>query len=702
MIPNLYTGQPGWLILFCLLIAAAYAILLYFRERKNEFPLILRVLLGTLRFLAVLFISFMLLSPFFRSITKVKEKPVIILALDNSGSIGLAPDSADYRGPLLDRLDDLAGSLSKIAEPRRYLFGEDLRQVPEDLALRDQASFNDRLSDFSGMFSELNAVYDNRNVGALIIASDGIFNTGANPVYQLKGLPYPVMTVALGDTSTRQDLMILKVNFNRLVYLNNQFPVEVVLHAHASEGSMTRLTIYQDGKEVAGQDVPVDRDDFTRAYPFVLDAKKSGLNKITITLDPVEGEITGANNRRDIFIEVLDSRNKVLILAAAPHPDISALKQAITSNQNYEVEDFLYQDFKGNPGEYNLVILHQLPSRDEAASQFISTISDKKVPVLFILGPKSDLVRFNQSRSGLNLISGRMLTEEAIPSLNPGFNAFSLTPEVRNWLIGLPPLNSPLGDYQVSNAAKVLLYQRLGSVETSRPMILFNETLDGRSGVIAGEGIWKWRLYDYARNENHLAFDELVNKMVQFLGLKEQKKKFRIYHKTNFLENQAVEFDAELYNENYELVNTPDIGITIQDEEGRQFPFVFNKTGNAYQLSTGTFPPGNYTYVAKAGETAQYPPESGQFTVSSLDLESLNTIADHNLLYQLAQENEGKLYGPGQLGQLAEDLLQREEIKPVTYTRKSYEDLINKWWVVGIILGLLTMEWFLRKRAGGY
>lgn len=644
----------------------------------------------------------MLLSPFFRSVTKVKEKPVIIVALDNSESVALGPDSSSYRGPFLEDLDDLAASVEGIAEPRRYLFGENLRLIPEESSFREQTNYNDRLTDFSGMFSDLEAIYTNRNVGALIIASDGVFNTGANPVYQLKGLPYPIITIALGDTSMRKDMMILKVNYNRLVYLNNQFPVEVVVQSHALEGTISNLAIYQDGKKLAEQKVTVDRDDFTGIYTFVLDARISGLNKLTVTLQPVEGEITNANNRKDIFIEVLDSRNKVLILSSAPHPDISALKQAITSNQNYEAEDFLFKDFTGNPEEYNLVILHQLPAVNEPATKFISILAEKKVPVLYILGSKSDLARFNQARPGLNLIAGKLVTEEAVPTLNPDFNAFSLSPEVRNWLIGLPPLQSPLGDYQVSNAAKVLLYQRLGSVETSRPMILFNETLDGRSGVIAGEGVWKWRLYDYAKNESHFAFDELVNKMIQFLSLKEQKKQFRIYHKSNFLENQPVEFDAELYNENYELVNTPDIGITIQDEEGKQFPFVFNKTGNAYHLNMGAFPPGNYTYVARAGETAQYPPENGQFSVSSIDLESLNTIADHNLLFQLAKENQGDFYLPDQLDQLTEDLLKREEIKPVTYTRKSYEDLINKWWVVAIILGLLTMEWFLRKRAGGY
>ncbi|MCU0371059.1 MAG: hypothetical protein MUC31_06565 [Bacteroidales bacterium] len=71
--PDLFTGQPAWLIIMCLLLAGGYAVSLYFRDVKNEFPAYLKVLLGGVRFLAVFMISFMLLSPFIRSVSKEKE-----------------------------------------------------------------------------------------------------------------------------------------------------------------------------------------------------------------------------------------------------------------------------------------------------------------------------------------------------------------------------------------------------------------------------------------------------------------------------------------------------------------------------------------------------------------------------------------------------------------------------------------------------
>ncbi len=222
-------------------------------------------------------------------------------------------------------------------------------------------------------------------------------------------------------------------------------------------------------------------------------------------------------------------------------------------------------------------------------------------------------------------------------------------------------------------------------------MILFNETLDGRTGVIAGEGIWKWRLYNYAKTKDHQSFNELINKTVQFLSLKDQKKNFRIYNKSNFRENEPVIFDAEVYNESYELTNEAEAGLTIRNEDAKEFPFVFNKAGNAYHLDAGTFPPGNYSYQAQVTLGSNIYTDAGQFSVSAIDLEALNTVADHHLLFQLADGSGGKMVYPANMDQLAENILARDDIRPVTFTRKKYEDLLNKGWVLALIVGLLTL-----------
>lgn len=703
MIPNLFTGQPSWLVIFCLLLAGGYAIALYFREKKNEFPPWLKGILGAARFITIFLVSFMLLSPFIRSISKEKEKPVIIFAVDNSQSILLNSDSSEYAGSFLTAADQVSDKLAGIAEVRKYVFGTNAGLLTQDDKFSGNVSYNDQVTDISGLISELGNLYTNMNVGALILASDGIYNTGANPVYQAGKWPYPIYTVALGDTSLRKDLILAKVNFNRVVYLNNRFPLEVVVRAGGTAGSRSRVQVFHEGNVIQAQDFTIDKDDFTQTFQFVIDAKQSGLQKYSIRLDPVEGELSAENNRKDIFIEVLDSKSRVLLISGSPHPDLSALNQAISSNMNYLVDEMLLEDFTGKVEDYSMVILHQLPSRDYPADALLRAVSERKIPTLFILGQQSDLVRFNQWKTGLSLaVSTKPVFEEAVPVQNISFSAFSLSEPTKAWFTDLPPLIAPLGEYQVSNSARVLLNQRIGSVETSRPLILMNETLDGRSGVIAGEGLWKWRMFNYAKLQNHQAFNELVNKIVQYLSLKDQKKNFRVYSQGNFRENEHVVFDAEVYNESYELTIEPEVNITIRNEEGNQFPYVFNKSGNSFHLDAGIFPPGNYSFQAQASLGGIPNTASGQFSVSAIDLEALNTVADHKLLYQISEGSGGKMFFPADLDKLAEDILAREDIRPVTYTKRKYEDLLNKGWIFLLIAGLLTLEWFLRKRAGSY
>ena len=44
---------------------------------------------------------------------------------------------------------------------------------------------------------------------------------------------------------------------------------------------------------------------------------------------------------QNLIIELLEGKNKILLLANAPHPDVTALKQSITDNINYTFESYI-------------------------------------------------------------------------------------------------------------------------------------------------------------------------------------------------------------------------------------------------------------------------------------------------------------------------------------------------------------------------
>lgn len=207
---------------------------------------------------------------------------------------------------------------------------------------------------------------------------------------------------------------------------------------------------------------------------------------------------------------------------------------------------------------------------------------------------------------------------------------------------------------------------------------------------------------DYSENQNHDVFDELINKIVQYLSVKVDKSHFRVLTKNNYYENEAVEFDAELYNDSYELINEPEVSMTIINSDNKKFPYVFNKTTNAYRLNAGILTVGDYRYEARVKTGDKILTEKGEFSVSSLQVESINTVADHQLLYNLAQQHMGEMVYKNELNQLEEMLINREDIKPVSYIQQKLNEMINLKWVFFLILVLLSFEWFIRKRSGAY
>jgi len=88
--------------------------------------------------------------------------------------------------------------------------------------------------------------------------------------------------------------------------------------------------------------------------------------------------------------------------------------------------------------------------------------------------------------------------------------------------------------------------------------------------------------------------------------------------------------------------------------------------------------------------------------INQMNLETINLIADHNLLFLLAKEHGGEMIYPENLNELVDRITSREDVKPVVYTQKRFSDLVGNLWIFLVILVLLTAEWFIRKRNGIY
>lgn len=693
---NLIIDSPWWFILLCLAAGLTASLILYFRNSANhQLNLLQKRVLAITRFLVVSMISFLLLAPLLQLIVNRQQEPIVLFFQDNSQSLTTGMDQQYLEDSYNLEINEFMDDLSAEYTTGLYGFGEEVRSI-------DTFNFQDRSTNMADIFSALDVSYSNRNVGAVIIAGDGIFNRGQNPLYARFRDAFPVYTLALGDTIPQKDLIINRLNHNQITYLNNVFPVEITVEAREAMGESSRLTISDGENIVFEESLSFNTDSYFETFTALLEAEEVGIKRYTVEIEPIENEISIDNNTREFFIEVIDSRQQVLILAASPHPDVGAIKFAIDDNENYEAKVSLAEEFEGNLQSYNVIIWHQIPSNANIAKHLLEEASSRTIPQLFILGAKSNIRTFNQLQNGMQIDVRSEGTNDARAETNPSFTMFSVSSHISELAPMLPPLQAPFANYNLSPGTQIFAYQNISNIATDYPLITFSQIGELKTGIIAGEGIWRWRIQNFARNANHQAFDELISRFIQFLSVVEDKSFFRVDTENFLYENEPVIVEAELYNQSYELVNDPDVYLTITNEEGLEFDYVFGRTSNAYRVNAGSFPVGEYQFRAEARLGAQDYEAEGAFSVAPLDIEGINTVANHQLMYQLAANNDGKMFFPAQLDDLLNEIRTRDDIRPVMHSQKEFEDLINLRWIFLIILALLSMEWFIRKYAGTY
>jgi hypothetical protein len=692
---------PSYFLLFCAILGFAYAALLYwgdttFREQSAK----LNKILAFFRWLAVTILAALLLSPLLKSKIIETKKPIVVLAQDQSESVGAALSGANFEKFKTD-WTAVKNALAENYEVHEMAFGDRAREGVD-------WQFSDKTSNVSELMQAVYDQFSSQNLGAVVVSTDGIYNEGSNPAYSSAQFAAPIYTIGLGDTTPRRDLVVKRAFHNKIAYLGDKFALQVDVAATNSTGAASVLTVSKitdDGEKTVGSTpISVAGNDFFTTKSFNLDADKPGVARYRISLAKISGEVSTVNNSKEIFVDILDARQKILLLANGPHPDLSALKSSIEINKNYSVAIAYASDPSVNVANFDFVVLHNLPSMTNDIAGILRVLNEKKTPRLFFGGLQTNFSALAKAQNlvSINGTDGKN-TNEVQPTFAPNFATFTLDPRVVSELPKFNPALAPFGNFAASSTAQTLLFQRIGKIDTKFPLLAVGDENGIRTGVFMGEGVWKWRLFDFLQHNNHEIFDELFGKTVQYLSLKEDKRKFRVtLDKNIFEENEAVVFGAELYNDNYELVNESDVAMTVKNKEGKEFTYNFNKIGKGYTLNAGILPVGNYNFHATTTWNGQPQIFDGQFSVRPIELELFDLTANHAVLRQLSQKFGGDFVAQNNLASVADLIKNKESVKPVIYETTKTRSVINLKWIFALLAALLVLEWFLRRYFGAY
>lgn len=651
---------PWYMVLLCLLAGAAYAAVLYFVGRRR-FGRRTNWLLAALRFVAVSVIALLLLAPMTRRTVHERQKPHVVLAVDRSQSVAQSADSAFS----LDMLEDDLGDKLRFTE----------------MDFGDAAG-----TDIGGVLENIEG-----DVDAVVLATDGIYNRGSNPATAVERLAVPVYTVALGDTTPRCDAALGGLRVGRVAMSGSTIPLELTVSATLLRGNSSQLTIADArGRQCFSQRLTYDDDDYAIAVEATLPASEPGLQRFTARLGMVEGEVNAGNNVLSFYVDVIDARRKVAIVANAPHPDLAALKRAIESNPNYEAKVIMDNGKlkKEEWDDFSLVVLHNLPSRERPDVSFANDVAR-----MYVVGLHTDLARFNALHAGMEISAKAQRVNEVTAIAREGFTLFNLDASDAAAFEQLPPLSAPFGEARMAEGVQTLFGARLGNIDTRQPLIAATAQGGGRSVFVWGEGLWRWRLADFAASGSHDRFDRMVQQLVGFAAMHGDKQRLRVEAERTYQAGTSIVLRALQYNETYEMSNTSEVSLDLKGEDYTG-TFTFHRDGDAYSLVLPDLAEGVYRYRASTPDGLTC---DGTFAVEALGLEMSRLVADHGLLRTISHTTDGQCFAPSDIDALKRQLA---ELKPTIYSHTRYSDLLGLPLVLALIVLLLGAEWLIRKLNG--
>lgn len=668
----------SWILALLLSAAAGYWVYRADVKRAIPYPWLTALLRGVVILLTLL----LLLAPVITINKNDTQKPVIVFLQDESSSIAynLGKDTAAYK----KNAGDLISRLSKDYRVVNWGFGS---RVQTDSLFK----FRQQATDISSALSRVQEFYGTQNLGAIVLATDGRFNQGSNPLFQQLSIQSPLYTVGIGDTVLQKDIRIAQVYANRVASLNTQFEIRADIIATRSNGYSNSVQLTEAGSSIATTPLSIASDRFDRSVSFTVKADKAGLHHYVINVPVADGETNIANNRRDLFVEVVDEKKNILIAAAAPHPDVNAIKEALSGMENYKVTVKMADELPSSYNEYQVIILHQLPSQFVG----IGRLADYDKPIWYIIGAQSATPQLNQMGvpAQLNLNPGAL--RNVLPAYNNSFNLFTLPQNINAVLDKMPPLNVPMGTVQVPANVNVLFTQRAGGENMPLWILQQGKT---PAAMLMGEGIWRWRLYEYKNFGNHNVIDECIRQTVSFLSINNNEKPFHVQlPKYVWSDQESVTLNAYLLNANNEQVNAPDAQLSITDSSGHKQNFSFERAGSAYKLNIGVWAGGTYNYTATTSYNGKPYTASGSFVIETMPLEMMETGADYPLLYGVSKKYNGSFIPAANIASLYDSIKNNVNIKPVIQTNTETVPLVDWKWYFFLLLAFAVAEWLLRK-----
>lgn len=720
-----YLGISGsWLLtVLLILLAVAFSIFSY-RTTVPPIASLRKIALITLRSLALSLLLFILFEPILTIISGKKEPPKLAVLLDNSLSLSqtdaLGDRKISYRNAI-DNSNFLSINNDKL---RTAIFSSDI--YSPDVFTFKEINYKGQMTDISKAIKWISSNAEKENIQAVLLITDGSFNTGNNPIYDAEFLGKPIFTIGIGDSSEPRDISVQSIITNENVYINNPVPVNVNLKVSGyNEGELT-LKLLDNGVQIGEQkfSVNLDRKAFTAVFEY--SPKQEGIRKLTASVSSLKNEITTRNNSANEFVNVLKNKRKIAIFAGSINPDYSFVKNSFLSEKGVEIISFIQKKgsefYDRQPSEADLkdaemIVLIGFPISESPANvlQIIKKELERGKPLLFIASQFLDYNKLKTIEDYLpfTTISSKPLEFLAVPDVKPEYASNSLLrvtgsdSDIDLWN-QLPPVFRTETFVKVKPESEIVSGLKVNNAPLKEPLILTRSLGNRKSIAFLCYGIFRWKLLGYAsevskgRAETPDLFNILMENSRKWLSTPQDNKQVIIRTtKKLYTNNETVEFIGQIYDAAYTPIENAIVLVKISGGNQERYLTLTSIGNGRYTGKLDGLPENDYFFTGTVEINARkIGTDKGRFNVGQIALEYQDLRMNSSLLRTLSERTGGKFYLPDEAKTFLIDLEKLSNFKPKSVTSRNESALWNLPLILIISILCFGLEWFLRKRAG--
>jgi hypothetical protein len=588
-----------------------------------------------------------------------------------------------------------------------------------------------------------------RSAAGRVVAGVIVLSDGAQHAYAPRDLPpqsaarrlaeagVPLWSVTFGQQragSQSRDAALVNLAAAETVYAKNSVEVvgRVRLEGLAGREVAVRLLAENEAglmEQVAATTVRSEAASAEEPVRLAWTPRAVGERKLTILVEPQEGEVVVANNELSTFVDVVEGGLRVLYLEGALRVEQRFLRRVLAASPDMQVS---FQWIDSSRRDRWPVDLGRLVADDYD----VFLIGDLDASALRPEDLRTILGKV-EAGAGIGLLGGFHAfeaggwAESAVGPLVP-FGADPLArqpfdgpireqlhirgpvrmlPDPRFGDIAILRLEPSAADTRAAWASLPTLdgandlgrlvptAKPLAVTADGRPLLVAREFGDGRVLAFAADSTWRWVMQ--GAGEPHRRF---WRQLVLWLAKQDDAGEDTLWVRPaqrRLPAGTPLEFDAGLTTADGTAAADAVLEARVIPPSGTGRPVRMVREGEAFSGTiTGCSEPGDWKLVVTARRpgVAAVRERTSRFTVFRQDLELANPVANPLLMRQLAEETTGGVRLPEELPAIFEEIASRP---PVFETREQWSYTPwDKWPVLLLMAGCLCGEWFLRKRWG--